>query len=53
MTGCIPVIIADHIRLPFDTMLDWRQFSVKVRRASRARVLPAAHARMAPASAAV
>lgn len=22
--GCIPVIIADHIRLPFDDVIDWR-----------------------------
>jgi hypothetical protein len=28
--GCIPVIIGDGIRLPFDWELDWRDFSVKI-----------------------
>ena len=27
--GCIPVIIGDGIRLPFDWELDWRDFSVR------------------------
>lgn len=30
LAGCIPVIIADSIRLPFDSALNWRTFSVKV-----------------------
>merc|ERR1711939_803933 len=30
VAGCIPVIIADEIQLPFDDMLDWRDLSVKV-----------------------
>ena len=30
--GCIPVIVSDHVRLPFDgVFLDWRDFSVKIR----------------------
>ena len=28
--GCIPVIIADEMRLPYDQFLDWTKFSVKV-----------------------
>ncbi len=28
--GCIPVIIADTIILPFDDQLPWREFSVKI-----------------------
>ena len=31
--GCIPVIIADEIQLPFDDILDWREMSVKVKEA--------------------
>jgi hypothetical protein len=30
MMGCIPVIIADNIELPFEKFLDYRKFSVKV-----------------------
>jgi hypothetical protein len=30
MLGCIPVIIADNIELPFERQLDYRSFSVKV-----------------------
>ena len=28
--GCIPVIIADHIELPFEAYLDYRAFTVKI-----------------------
>ena len=28
--GCIPVIIADSIELPFEEFLDYRQFTVKI-----------------------
>ena len=28
--GCIPVIVADGIVLPFDDIIDWRSFSVKI-----------------------
>ena len=30
LLGCIPVIIADNIELPFENQLDYRSFSVKV-----------------------
>lgn len=30
MLGCIPVIIADHIEMPFEDMIDYRSFSVKI-----------------------
>lgn len=30
MLGCIPIIIADDIVLPFEDIIDYRQFSVKV-----------------------
>ena len=30
MLGCVPVIIADDIVLPFEEILDYRSFSVKV-----------------------
>eukprot|EP00947_MAST-08B_sp_MAST-8B-sp1_P003430 g3430.t1 len=30
MMGCIPVIIADNIELPFEQFLDYRSFTVKV-----------------------
>lgn len=30
ITGCIPVIIGDGIRLPFDWEMDWRDFSIKI-----------------------
>ena len=30
--GCIPVILTDHVKLPFDgTSLNWKEFSVKIR----------------------
>ena len=30
--GCIPVILTDHVKLPFDgTTLNWKEFSVKIR----------------------
>jgi len=32
--GCIPVIIADGLRLPFERWLDWTAFSVRVKEAS-------------------
>ncbi|ODN05712.1 Exostosin-2 [Orchesella cincta] len=28
--GCIPVIVADHQRLPFDEVIDWRRSSVQL-----------------------
>lgn len=28
--GCIPVIIADNIELPYEDMIDYRQFTVKI-----------------------
>ena len=28
--GCIPVIIADTIILPFDDQLNWKDFSIKI-----------------------
>lgn len=28
--GCIPVIIADHQRLPFDEFIDWRRISIQI-----------------------
>ena len=28
--GCIPVIIADNIELPFEQFLDYRSFTVKI-----------------------
>lgn len=31
MLGCIPVIIADNIELPFESVIDYRSFTVKVR----------------------
>eukprot|EP01006_Ploeotia_vitrea_P041536 TRINITY_DN66546_c11_g2_i2.p1 TRINITY_DN66546_c11_g2~~TRINITY_DN66546_c11_g2_i2.p1 ORF type:complete len:484 (-),score=264.11 TRINITY_DN66546_c11_g2_i2:104-1507(-) len=30
MLGCIPVIIADNIELPFEHVVDYRKFSVKI-----------------------
>eukprot|EP00038_Savillea_parva_P009208 m.181975 g.181975 ORF g.181975 m.181975 type:complete len:551 (-) comp15401_c0_seq1:104-1756(-) len=30
MLGCIPVIIADHIELPFEDTIDYRSFTVKI-----------------------
>jgi len=30
MLGCIPVIIADGIELPFEAQLDYSKFTVKV-----------------------
>ena len=30
INGCIPVIIGNGIRLPFDWEMDWRDFSVKI-----------------------
>ena len=30
MMGCIPVIIADNIELPFEQFLDYRSFTVKI-----------------------
>ena len=30
LAGCVPVIIADTIRLPFDWELEWPSFSVKI-----------------------
>ena len=30
--GCIPVILTDHVKLPYDgTSLNWKEFSVKIR----------------------
>ena len=30
LAGCIPVVIADGMRLPFDSVLDWPSMSVRV-----------------------
>lgn len=30
MVGCIPVIIADEIELPYENALDWTKLSVKI-----------------------
>lgn len=30
MLGCIPVIIADNIELPFESVIDYRSFTVKI-----------------------
>ena len=30
MVGCIPVIIADEIELPYENSLDWTKLSVKI-----------------------
>ena len=30
LLGCIPVIIADYIELPFEDMIDYRKFTVKI-----------------------
>ena len=28
--GCIPVIVVDHLVLPFEDLLDWENFSIRV-----------------------
>ena len=30
VSGCIPVILVDNVQQPFETLLDWDQFSVHV-----------------------
>ena len=30
--GCVPVIIHEHLHMPFDELLDWRSFAVWVHR---------------------
>lgn len=30
MLGCIPVIVADHIEMPFEDVIDYRSFTVKI-----------------------
>jgi len=41
--GCIPVIIADNIELPFEKDIDYRQFTVKVRAAKAFRLASGAN----------
>lgn len=40
MVGCIPVIIADEIELPYENYLDWSQLVIKVRNLARHALLP-------------
>ena len=30
MAGCIPVILADEIELPYEDSVDWREATVKI-----------------------
>jgi len=30
VAGCVPVIVADEISLPFESFIDWNQFSIRI-----------------------
>ena len=30
MSGCIPVVIADEIEFPYESVMDWRELTVKI-----------------------
>lgn len=30
MSGCIPVVLADEIEFPYESVLDWRALTVKI-----------------------
>ena len=36
MVGCIPVVIADEIELPYENRIDWSQLVVKIPEADAA-----------------
>ncbi|EOD27145.1 hypothetical protein EMIHUDRAFT_205092 [Emiliania huxleyi CCMP1516] len=37
-TGCVPVILSDHIALPFDERIDWSELAIKWRQADAERL---------------
>jgi len=39
MVGCVPVIIADEIELPYENVLDWSKLSVKIPEQDAGKVL--------------
>jgi hypothetical protein len=39
MVGCVPVIIADEIELPYENALDWSKLSIKIPESDASRVL--------------
>lgn len=39
MAGCVPVILADEIELPYENVLDWSKLSVKIPERDAGRVL--------------
>ena len=38
MVGCIPVILADEIELPFENSLSWSTLTVKIRESEASQV---------------